>query len=120
MPRVKRSTGLLPDVLATVIPRPRSAYNNFALPIKLFDYLSYGRPLLVTACDEQARVVRDADAGIVSADDAGSLADSLTELSAAGSPVLDRWSDNARRAAIASSWGHRAADIVAVLENLRG
>ena len=65
---------LLPGVLATVIPRPRGAYNDLALPIKLFDYLSYGRPLLVTDCLEQARVVREADAGIVSADSPDALA----------------------------------------------
>ena len=45
---------LLPDIVATAIPRPRSPYNDLALPIKLFDYLSYGRPLLVTDCTEQA------------------------------------------------------------------
>ena len=51
---------LLPHVLATVIPRPRGAYNDLAVPIKLYDYLAYGRPLLVTDCEVQARVVNDA------------------------------------------------------------
>ncbi|TME31966.1 MAG: hypothetical protein E6I62_06510, partial [Chloroflexi bacterium] len=33
---------LLPMAVATVIPRPRTRYNDLALPVKLFDYLSYG------------------------------------------------------------------------------
>ena len=80
--RVHRAEGpgihaLLPDVVATAIPRPRSRYNDLALPIKLFDYLSYGRPLLVTDCTEQARVVTDADAGLVTRDDPAAMAEAL-------------------------------------------
>jgi hypothetical protein len=102
---------LLPDVLATVIPRPRGPYNDLALPIKLFDYLSYGRPLLVTDCVEQARVVRTADAGIVSGDDADALADGVMRLASAPAEQLDRWSRNAHAAARASAWSERAVAI---------
>src|SRR5687767_3779386 len=82
---VRRAEGdaihaLLPEVLATVIPRPRGPYNDLSLPIKLFDYLSYGRPLLVTDCTEQARVVRDADAGYVVDDDVDALAGAIAGL----------------------------------------
>jgi glycosyltransferase involved in cell wall biosynthesis len=113
---VRRAEGeeihaLLPDVLATVIPRPRGAYNDLALPIKLFDYLSYGRPLLVTDCVEQARVVRDADAGIVSTDDREALAAAIGRLAGAPSDELDGWSRNAHSAARAASWAARAEAI---------
>jgi glycosyltransferase involved in cell wall biosynthesis len=113
---VRRAEGeeihaLLPDVLATVIPRPRGAYNDLALPIKLFDYLSYGRPLLVTDCVEQARVVREADAGIVSTDDPKALAAAIGRLASAPSEQLDRWSRNAHVAARAASWARRAEDV---------
>jgi glycosyltransferase involved in cell wall biosynthesis len=103
---------LLSGVLASVIPRPRGAYNDLALPIKLFDYLSYGRPLVVTDCLEQARVVREADAGVVSDDDPTELADAVARLVSAGADQLDRWSDNARVAAEAASWRHRARRIL--------
>ncbi len=106
---------LLPQVLATVIPRPRGAYNDLALPIKLFDYLSYGRPLLVTDCAEQARVVREADAGLISGDGPDDLADAIARLASAGGEQLDRWSANARRAAQRASWGDRARRIVELL-----
>ena len=115
--RVQRAEGmaitpLLPDVLATVIPRPRNAYNDLALPIKLFDYLAYGRPLLVTDCEEQARVVNDASAGIVTPDDVPAMADAIGRLASASADELDRWSSNAQAAARDASWSARAATIV--------
>jgi hypothetical protein len=111
---------LLPDILATVIPRPRSAYNDLALPIKLFDYLSYGRPLLVTDCVEQAMVVRDADAGIVTADGVADMAEGMARIASAPPEQLDHWSGCARTAADAASWGLRAVAIVHLFEDADG
>jgi glycosyltransferase involved in cell wall biosynthesis len=118
--RVLRAEGeeivrLLPGVLATVIPRPKSAYNDLALPIKLYDYLAYGRPLLVTNCEEQARVVKDAQAGIVMGDEVAAMADAIGRVTSASSSELDRWSSNAHAAARAASWSTRAATIVRTL-----
>jgi hypothetical protein len=106
---------LLPDVVATAIPRPRNGYNDLALPIKLFDYLSYGRPLLVTDCTEQARVVTDADAGLVTRDDPAAMAEALIRLATAPPDRLAAWSANAAAAARAASWEDRARTILDVL-----
>jgi len=111
---------LLPDVLATVIPRPRNAYNDIALPIKLFDYLSYGRPLLVTDSIEQARVVTGAEAGIVTADDVAALAAGIVRIASAPSEQLDHWSACAQTAARAASWRLRAVKIVRLFEDGAG
>jgi glycosyltransferase involved in cell wall biosynthesis len=118
--RVVRAEGdeivaLLPEVVATVIPRPRSAYNDLALPIKLFDYLAYGRPLLVTDCKEQARVVTDGQAGIVMTDGVPAMADAIARVVSAPPSELDRWSSNAHAAARAASWSARAAVILRTL-----
>ncbi len=106
---------LLPGVLATVQPRRRSPYNDLAVPIKVMEYLAYGRPLLVTDCTEQARIVREADAGIVVADTVESMTDGLRRLAAAPDAELDRWGARATDAALASSWEHRARQIVDVI-----
>ena len=118
--RVRRSEGagihrLLPRVIATVIPRLRSPYNDLALPIKLFEYLAYGRPLVVTDCIEQARVVREADCGLVVGDSVEELADGITRVVTASAPLLERWSSNASAAAVRASWAARAERIVAIL-----
>lgn len=106
---------LLPDVLATVQPRRRSPYNDLAVPIKVMEYLSYGRALLVTDCLEQARIVRDADAGIVVEDRVDALADGIRRTVTAPSAELDRWSANARAAAEGASWERRARTILDLL-----
>jgi hypothetical protein len=108
---------MLPEVLAAVIPRPRSAYNDLALPIKLFDYLAYGRPLLVTDCTEQAIVVREADAGVVTGDSVEELAAGIARIASAPTEQLDQWSAHARAAAIRASWRHRAVEIVRLFES---
>jgi glycosyltransferase involved in cell wall biosynthesis len=106
---------LLPDVLATAIPRPVNRYNDVALPIKLFEYLSYGRPLLVTDCTEQAGIVDGAGAGIVTGDDPKDIADGLVRLAAAPAERIEAWSNNASTAARGMSWEHRARTIVDLL-----
>jgi glycosyltransferase involved in cell wall biosynthesis len=110
---------LLPDVLATVQPRRRSRYNDLAVPIKVMEYLSYGRPLLVTDCLEQARVVRQADAGIVVTDDVEAFAGGLRRLASASPAEIDRWSTNARAAAERASWTGRARRILEELSPMR-
>ena len=99
-------------MVATVIPRPRGAYNDLAVPIKLYEYLSYGRPLLVTDCTEQARVVNQSGAGIVMADDPDAMASAIRRLVTAPAEDLDAWSAAAHDAARAASWEHRARQIV--------
>jgi len=106
---------LLPRTLATVIPRPRNPYNDLALPIKLFDYLSYGRPLVVTDCTEQARIVREADAGIVVGDTVEALSAGFAHLLQTGADQLDTWSGHAANAARRSAWSTRAKQIVEIL-----
>ena len=106
---------LLPDVMATVIPRPRTAYNDIALPVKLFEYLAYGRPLLVTDCTEQAAIVSDADAGIIMADSDEAIAQGVERMARTDARQLDVWAANATAAARHHTWESRATVIVETL-----
>jgi glycosyltransferase involved in cell wall biosynthesis len=107
---------LLPGVLATVIPRRRSAYNDLALPIKLFEYLGYGRPLIVTDATETAAIVREAGCGVVVPDSIEGLADGIATVVAAGPDQLSAWGEAARSAATANSWDVRAARVLELLQ----
>jgi hypothetical protein len=118
--RIERAEGgeiaaLLGETVATIIPRPRGRYNDLAVPIKVMEYLSYGRPLIVTDCLEQARIVREADAGIIVGDTVDEMAAGIERLLTADSAELDRWSAHAAEAAMRSSWASRAREIVAIL-----
>jgi len=106
---------LLPGVIACMTPRRRSPYNDLAVPIKVMEYLSYGRPLVVTDCTEQARIVREADCGLVAEDTADALAAAIATLFEASSDQIDRWAANARAAASDASWSSRARTIVGLL-----
>jgi glycosyltransferase involved in cell wall biosynthesis len=118
--RVEHASGrdildLLADVIATVQPRRRTPYNDLALPIKVMEYLSYGRPLVVTDCAEQAAIVRYADCGIVVDDTVDGLAAGLKQLLAVDQATRNRWSVNAHLAAERNSWQRRAARIAELL-----
>jgi glycosyltransferase involved in cell wall biosynthesis len=87
--------------------------------VKLFDYLSYGRPLVVTDCREQAQVVRGSNAGIVTGDGVEDIARAIEQVAAAPAERVAEWSSNAAEAARAASWSGRAARIVNLLAELR-
>jgi glycosyltransferase involved in cell wall biosynthesis len=51
------------------IPHPASTYMDVALPVKLFDSMAAGRPLLVTPRTETRAILERHDAGVVAAGD---------------------------------------------------
>lgn len=58
----------------SIIPIRKNTYNDFAVPIKLFEYLSYGLPIITTNCNAQARIIKEDDLGIVVDDDVDCIA----------------------------------------------
>ncbi len=105
----------LPGVVATVQPRHRSAYSDLGVPIKLMEYLSYGRPIVATDCTETARIIEEARCGIVVEDTAEDFAAGLRLLLDGAPAEAERWADNARKAAIGSSWAVTAGRIMGIL-----
>lgn len=106
---------LLPQVRATVTPRRRTPYNDLAVPIKVLEYLGYGRPLLVTDTRETAAIVRQAGCGLVVEDTVGALSAGMARIATAAPEELAAWGDAARQAAEANSWEVRAAQILQLL-----
>lgn len=118
--RVVRAEGreideLLPDVLASITPRRKTPYNDLAVPIKVMEYLGYGRPLIVTDTTETAAIVRAADCGIVVPDTVEGLAEGIAAMASAPAEQLVRWGEAARAAAVAHSWDARAARVLELL-----
>jgi glycosyltransferase involved in cell wall biosynthesis len=63
------------------IPTPGHAYWDSVAPVKLFDCLAAGRPIVTTPRPETAAIVRDRDAGLVAGgDEAEAIAGPLVEL----------------------------------------
>jgi glycosyltransferase involved in cell wall biosynthesis len=107
---------LLRDARVCVIPRPVNAYSSLAQPVKLWDYLSMGKPVVATAATETAQVLAESGAGIVTADTPLGLAEGL----------LDVLTDEAKARHLAararvfacssgSTWAARARTVVETL-----
>jgi len=106
----------LAEASALAIPHPPGAYMDVALPVKLFDSLAAGRPLVVTPRRETAAIVAGLDVGVVAAGDAASdFAAAITGL-LADEPRTRAAGERARAAAEASfDWrvvGDRIAEEV--------
>jgi glycosyltransferase involved in cell wall biosynthesis len=106
---------LLSPVMACIVPRAPGRYNDLALPVKLMEYLAYGRPLVVTDRLETARLVRAGGAGIVVGDGPQAMADGLLELWRAPEERRDEWSRAAHRTALANAWPSRAETVLRIL-----
>jgi glycosyltransferase involved in cell wall biosynthesis len=107
---------LLPDTIASAIPRLRTPYNDLAIPVKLYEYLAYGRPLLVTDCVETANVVRQAGCGLIVHDTAADLAYGIVELCAMSPQDREAMGAAAHAAARSATWEMRAHRILETLK----
>lgn len=63
-----------------IVPLRKNFYNDFAVPIKLFEYLSYEKPVLSTNCTETSRFIAENDIGWVIDDNAEDMANALIRL----------------------------------------
>lgn len=82
-----------------VVPHPANAYLEVVLPIKLFDSMAAGRPLVVTPRAEMAAVVERWNAGLVAGGDAAAdLAEPIVRL-LRDRAMRERMGANARAAA---------------------
>jgi glycosyltransferase involved in cell wall biosynthesis len=107
----------LGQAMVLCVPLPTHPYLHGVLPIKLFDSMAAGRPIVATPCLETAKLLRARDAGLVTEDDtpeaiAAGLLDALADSERAA-----RWAANARAAAVSEfDWrviGEKVADDIA-------
>ena len=104
------------------IPHPPATYLDVALPVKLFDSMAAGRPLVVTPRTETRALVERHGTGIVAnGDSIDDLADALRAVLSDGS-LARRLGATARQAAEAHfDWrvvGERVADVILEREHV--
>jgi glycosyltransferase involved in cell wall biosynthesis len=99
----------LEEVRICTIPHPKNVYYDFALPVKLFDYMAARRPILATSNTEQTRLLERTGAGLITdpspnsfAEGAAALLDDLDlceRMAAAGRGAVERecnWSKSVK------------------------
>jgi len=107
---------LLRDVAVCAIPRRINPYTDLAVPVKLMDYLSYGKPIVATECKATAAILEPAGAAVLVRDVPDDLANGILD-------VLTRpekaraLAERARALAIdpAQTWQARARTIISTL-----
>jgi glycosyltransferase involved in cell wall biosynthesis len=106
----------LPRVMATITPRRKTPYNDLAVPIKVLEYLGYGRPLIVTDTEETAAIVGAAGCGVVVRDSVEDVAEGILTVVDASPEQRAAWGAAARAAAERNSWDERARQIIHILQ----
>jgi glycosyltransferase involved in cell wall biosynthesis len=104
---------LVKDARLFVIPRPITTYTDLAIPLKLWDYLSMGKPIVATEAVETAKILSASGGGIVTPATPRGLADGLLEL-LRDQELANAMASRARAFACspANTWDARAATII--------
>lgn len=102
---------------AAILTRPRTVYWDFAMPIKIFEYISYLKPILVTDCVETAKIVTENQVGWVVKDDVESVVQKLEELCKHPEEII-RVRDHMKEARDNNLWISRAEKVVQDFEQL--
>ena len=107
---------LLADARVCVIPRPITAYTDLAVPIKLTDYLSLGKPIVATACHETELILLETGAGLVVDDNPTSLAGAIIRV-LQHDDLAETLAFAARRYAVdpEQTWDARARRVISAL-----
>ncbi|MFD1780016.1 glycosyltransferase [Fredinandcohnia salidurans] len=63
-----------------IVTLKRGTYNDFAVPVKLFEYLSYGLPVLATDCTALQKIVEQDKIGLIVKDNSDSIQGGLKEM----------------------------------------
>jgi len=118
----RRAFDELPAIMGsatlTVIPLRVNAYNDLAMPVKLFDYMSFGRPVVATACRDTAALVNELDAGLIVDDTADGIAQGIMRL-LEDPDLATRLGQNGYQAIQSThAWPHRAAQLLQMIEAL--
>lgn len=103
------------DVCSLVVEP--SEYRDFAAPVKLFEYLGYGKPVIASAGTHAADLITGEDLGWAVPYDAAELTALLTRL-AHDPGEVDAVHARVRAARVGHSWGARARSVAADLAGL--
>lgn len=96
----------------------RDLYMDFAVPVKLFEYMGFSLPVVSTNPTEAARLIETTASGLVCEDDSPALAQAILEMYQDESRFLI-FQQNAIAAARENSWISRAGQIIKELSQIR-
>jgi len=112
LPSIMKST------YVAVCPERNDPYNSFRLPVKLFDYMSFGKPIVATNCDEMAKWVNECNSGLVVEDTPEDFANGIIRLFDNPDLAKELGKNGYRAIQGRHSWRHRAEDLLRIMEKM--
>jgi glycosyltransferase involved in cell wall biosynthesis len=104
------------DAGVALYPVRRSRYIDFAVSVKLYEYMGYGLPIVTTDCVEAAKLVSGNKIGAVTQDNPESFANGIRQILSDGEAYSSTLENVRLAVANGNLWIHRAKK---VLEDLR-
>lgn len=101
--------------VALVVPNTKFEYNSFAVSVKVFEYMSYGLPVVTIDSAAMTRIVNTEKIGIVTSQGAEALKEGLERLFG-DAELYAEYRQNVREALLTRNlWQHRVEKIVSEL-----
>lgn len=90
-----------------IIPREKDVYTDFAVPVKLFEYISFGKPIISTDCKETRKVIEKYDIGIICDDNPQSIKKAIIKIYHDYDNNIIEYKKNLRKAINENLWSTR-------------
>lgn len=102
-----------------VIPKKNNEYNQLAVSVKLFEYMSYGLPVVQISSKAMDEIINENRIGIVTGEEPSELAEGLRTL-LTDSVLYEQYAKNVRESLLKRHlWTHRAQQVINDLEALK-
>lgn len=103
-----------------IIPVSSNVYNNFAIPIKLYEYMSYGLPIVSTNLTEVTKIIKRYNIGLISENDSEKLASTIMNLYN-NQELIKIFATNSKKFLLKENlWLHRVKKIEEDIKCLKG
>ncbi|WP_071704873.1 glycosyltransferase family 4 protein [Murdochiella vaginalis] len=100
-----------------VLPIRKSIYRDFAISVKLFEYIAHEKPILCTNVDAMSQIVQENDLGWICKDTAEDMAKALEDI-IANRPMMMEKKENIKQFLPANTWKARARKVFSTLESV--
>lgn len=98
--------------LAFVCPNMSFPYNSFAVSVKIFEYISYGLPIVGINCNAMANIIKEYNLGVVSEPEILSFANAIKKIIVDDDTYND-YCENVKQSLLNNHlWSHRVKKIV--------
>ena len=101
-----------------ILPMKRDFYMDFAVHVKMFEYMGYGLPVISTDCVETKRMIDRYECGLTCKDDPQSLADAIARFYS-DPEKIEEYRNNVKKAMSENQWCNRAQKVVEDLSALK-